>query len=162
MIVNEIWRAEFVTVENFLSLLLMNWVLGGRMLSQPSSSQFFSTLWIWCHSAKLIILRRLFVPNEVLLKVWVPNIEKFQIREAFSPSALGGVVIITPDTCLCPKLMVWLLQEFGLTSVASSGSRIKSRCVGCAGTDGHRSGQPQINVSKQRSDLSVRCFQGKY
>lgn len=51
------------------------------------------------------------MPSEILLKTWLPNIEKFQIRKAFSTSAPGEVVIITPDTCWCPKLMVWLLQE---------------------------------------------------
>lgn len=61
----------------------MNWIFlegVGRMLSQPSSPQFPSALWIWCYSTKLIILQRVFVPNEILLKVW--RQEKFQIRNA--------------------------------------------------------------------------------
>lgn len=82
-------------------------------------------------------------------KMRLPNKEA-QKCEKPAPGG-GGTVIITPDTRRCAKLMTWLLREWE--------SRIRS--VDCPGTDGHRSRQPQINVSTPRSDLSEHCTEGE-
>lgn len=63
-----------------------------------------------CYFKTLITLHWLFMQNKILLKMWQPNTEK----SLPPPPPLGGaMVIITPDTRWCPKLMMRLLQEFG-------------------------------------------------
>lgn len=134
---------------------LVNWIFGGggrRTGGEKNviANLFSTALWTWCHSTKLITLRWLFVSNEILLKKCGCRIKKPRNVKSLHPGG-GGTVIITPDTRRCAKLMTWLLREWE--------SRIRS--VDCPGTDGHRSRQPQINVSTPRSDLSEHCTEGE-